>query len=201
MRASLGEGFGWLWNHRLLRTLAIVSTALGTASFISGAVFVIFATETLGLSDFGYGLLLVPGALGGIAGSLIAPRFRGFPLRWTLMASVLGSGVATWTMAASSSAVVVGMLAAVSLGSVMIWNVLTLALRQRVIPNQMLGRVGASYRFLVYLGMPFGALVGGLLASSFGVRSALVVSGSLLVFIGAMLPLALRGVDNYETVS
>ncbi len=30
MRASLAEGIGWLWNHRLLRTLALVSTALGT---------------------------------------------------------------------------------------------------------------------------------------------------------------------------
>ena len=68
MRASLAEGIRWLWNHRLLRTLALVSTALGTASFIGNAVFVIFATDTLELSDFGYGLLLVPGALGGIAG-------------------------------------------------------------------------------------------------------------------------------------
>ena len=55
MRASLAEGIRWLWNHRLLRTLALVSTALGTASFIGNAVFVIFATDTLELSDFGYG--------------------------------------------------------------------------------------------------------------------------------------------------
>ena len=60
MRASLAEGIRWLWRHQLLRTLALVSTALGTASFIGNAVFVIFATDTLGLSDFGYGLLLVP---------------------------------------------------------------------------------------------------------------------------------------------
>jgi predicted MFS family arabinose efflux permease len=198
VRASLAEGIRWLWNHRLLRTLALVSTALGTASFIGTAVFVIFATETLGLSEFGYGVLLVPGAIGGIAGSLIAPRFRRFSLRVTLSVAVVGSGASTWLMAVTSSPIVVGALAAVSLGSVMVWNVLTLALRQRVIPDEMLGRVGASYRFLVYLGMPFGALAGGLLANAFGVRSAIFVSGSILIAVGLMLPVVLRGVERYE---
>jgi predicted MFS family arabinose efflux permease len=197
MRASLAEGIRWLWNHRLLRALALVSTALGTASFIGTAVFVIFATETLGLSEFGYGVLLVPGAIGGIAGSLIAPRFRRFSLRATLSVAVVGSGASTWLMAVTSSPIVVGALSAVSLGSVMIWNVLTLALRQRVIPDEMLGRVGASYRFLVYLGMPFGALAGGLLANAFGVRSAIFVSGSILIAVGLMLPVVLRGVERY----
>jgi len=199
MRASLAEGIRWLWNQRLLRTLAIVSTALGTASFIGNAVFVIFAIDTLGLSDFGYGILLVPGALGGIAGSLIAPKFRRYPLRRTLPFAVVGSGAATWFMAVTSSPILVGVLSGVSLGSVMVWNVLTLALRQRLIPDEMLGRVGASYRFLVYLGMPFGALVGGLLANQFGVRSAIFVSGSLLIFVGLTLPLVLRNADRYVT--
>jgi MFS family permease len=199
MRASLAEGIRWLWQHRLLRTLALVSTALGTASFIGNAVFVIFAVDTLGLSDVGYGLLLVPGALGGIAGSLIAPRFTRFPLRGTLPIAVFGSGAATWLMAVAPSPILVGVCSAVSLGSVMVWNVLTLALRQRLIPDEMLGRVGASYRFLVFLGMPFGALVGGLLANEFGVRSAIFVSGSVLVLVALLLPLVLRGVERYES--
>jgi MFS family permease len=198
MRASLAEGISWLWNHRLLRTLAFVSTALGTASFIGNAVFVIFATDTLGLSDFGYGLLLVPGALGGIAGSLVAPRLTRFPLRRTLPVAVVGSGASTWLMALTSVPALVGVLSAVSLGSVMVWNILTIALRQRLIPDEMLGRVGASYRFLVYLGMPFGAVVGGVLANEYGVRSAIFVSGSVLVLVGLLLPLVLRGVEHYE---
>jgi MFS family permease len=200
LRTSLAEGISWLWNHRLLRTLALVSTALGTASFIGNAVFVIFATDTLELSDFGYGLLLVPGALGGITGALIAPRFTRFPLRRSLPVAVVGSGASTWLMALTSSPILVGALSAVSLGSVMVWNVLTLALRQRLIPDELLGRVGASYRFLVYLGMPFGAVVGGVLANEFGVRSAIFVSGSVLVLVGLVLPLVLRGVERYDRV-
>ena len=179
--------------------LAIISTALGTASFIGNAVFVLYAREVLDLSEFGYGVLLVPGAIGGIIGSLIAPRFRRFPLRVTLSCAVLASGGATWLVAATSQPVVAGLLTAVSLGAIMVWNVLTLALRQRLIPNEMLGRVGASYRFLVFLGMPVGALIGGILAYRYGVRSAIFVSGSILVFLGLVVPMLLKGIDQAES--
>ena len=201
MRSRVSGGFRWLWNQRLLRMLAVISTALGTASFIGNAVFVIYARDILDLSDFGYGVLLVPGAIGGIAGSLLAPRFRRFSLRVTLPFAVLGSGIATWLIAATTSPVVAGVLSAVSLGSIMVWNVLTLALRQRLIPNEMLGRVGASYRFLVYLGMPVGALVGGVIANHYGVRSALFVSGSILIGLGLIVPVLLRGVEDVERVT
>ena len=140
----------------------------------------------------------MPGAFGGIAGALLAPRLRRYPLRLVLAASVLGSGVTTWAMSGVSSPAAASVLAAGSLGFVMIWNVLTVALRQRVIPNDRLGRVGASYRFLVFLGMPFGALIGGLLASRFGVRQAIFVSGSVLVFLGLIIPVLLRGTDRYD---
>jgi MFS family permease len=193
IRGDIAAGFRWLWHDRLLRRLAIISTALGTASFIGNAVFVLFARETLGLSAFGYGLLLVPGAFGGIAGSMLAPRMRRFPLGVALAGAVLMSGVATWVMSLVSSPILAALLAAVSLGSVMVWNVLTVALRQRVIPDEWLGRVGASYRFLVFLGMPFGALIGGLLANALSIRSAIFVSGSLLFFLGATVPVLLRG--------
>lgn len=59
-------------------------------------------------------------------------------------------------------------------------------------PDHLLGRVGASYRFLVYLGMPFGALLGGFLANSFGLRSALAVNGIAPITIGLTIPLLLR---------
>ncbi len=198
MRTRVAEGFTWLWNQHSLRMLAIISTALGTASFIGNAVFVLYAREVLDLSEFGYGVLLVPGAVGGIIGSLIAPRFRRFSLRVTLSGAVLASGGATWLIAATSHPVVAGLLTAVSLGAIMVWNVLTLALRQRLIPNEMLGRVGASYRFLVFLGMPVGALIGGILAYRYGVRSAIFVSGSILIFLGLVVPILLKRIDQAE---
>ena len=191
------EGFRWFWRRPVLRNLALISTALGTASFIGAAVFVLFATQTLHLSATGYGLLLVPAAVGGIAGSLLAPKLTNSSLRLVLATSVTCSGIATSITSAISIPVLVGALAAISAAAVLTWNVLTLALRQRSVPDHLLGRVGASYRFLVYIGMPFGALAGGFLANAFGIRSALAVNGATFIAIGLSIPYLLRGVDDH----
>ncbi len=191
MTRQIAEGFRWFWRRRVLRNLALISTALGTASFISGAVFVLFATKTLHLSAAGYGLLLVPAALGGVAGSMVAPRLNKAPLRLVLAGAILCSGVATLITSAISAPVLVGVLAGVSGAGALVWNVLTIALRQRVIPDHLLGRVGASYRFLVYIGMPFGALIGGFLADAFGIRAALAVSGIVLIITASSIPFLL----------
>jgi predicted MFS family arabinose efflux permease len=196
MRRQIADGFRWFWSRPPLRNLALVSTALGFADFLGGSVFVLFATETLGLSSAGYGLLLVPAALGGITGSLLAGRLTTRPLRLVLAASILVAGAATLAVSASSSPILVGALSALTAGSVLVWNVLTIALRQRVVPDHLLGRVGASYRFLVYAGMPFGALAGGLLANSFGIRSALAANGVVLLVVGLAIPHLLRGVPT-----
>ncbi|MEQ1698691.1 MAG: MFS transporter [Ilumatobacteraceae bacterium] len=195
MRHQIAEGFRWFWSRRALRNLALISTALGFSGFVGGSVFVLFATQTLGLSSVGYGLLIVPSAFGGVAGSILAPKLTALPLPLVLAASTVISGAATWTMSASSTPALVAMLTALSTAAVIVWNILTVALRQRIIPDHLLGRVGASSRFLVYSGMPFGALTGGILADSFGIRTALAINGIGLVAIGVLVPHLLRGIQ------
>jgi MFS family permease len=188
-------GFGWFWRRPTLRNLALLSTGMGTASFLSAAVFVIFAQRSLGLSITGYGVLMVAGAIGGVLGSVLAPRLAGLPLRHVLTAATAATGVATLLTSFTSVAWVAGLLAGISTAGVLVWNVLTLALRQRMIPDHLLGRVGASYRFMVQLGMPIGALAGGLLTDAFGVRSALFGSGCCLLAIALTIPALLSGAE------
>ena len=42
-----------------------------------------------------------------------------------------------------------------------LWNVVTVSYRQRVIPDHLLGRVNSIYRFFGWGMMPLGALAGG----------------------------------------
>ena len=46
-----------------------------------------------------------------------------------------------------------------------LWNVITVSLRQAIIPDQLLGRVNSVYRFLGWGMMPIGSLVGGLVVA------------------------------------
>jgi MFS family permease len=196
LRREIMEGFRWLWRHRALRNLALISMVLAAATFVGNSVFVLFATQTLKLSGFGFGLLLVPGAVGGLTGSMLATRFDRYPLRSVLFGSLMTTGVVTTITAAVSSPLLVSLLWGTASLTSMIWIVLTVALRQRVIPQHLLGRVGASYRFLMYAGMPLGALLGGLLAESFSVRTALAVSGLAFLVFGPVVFILLREVTS-----
>jgi predicted MFS family arabinose efflux permease len=190
--ADIVEGGRWLWRRPMLRDLALISTGLGTFVYVANAVLVLFAVRNLGLSDFGFGLFLIPGALGGIAGSLLAPRLRHYPLRPVLVLAIVLSGISYMAMAVQTHVAAAAVLLALTVSGAMVWNVLTLALRQRIIPDELLGRVGASYRLLVYVGMPLGALAGGWLAEAFSVRWAIGVGGFGLMAMGlvtALIPL------------
>jgi hypothetical protein len=127
-------------------------------------------------------------AFGGVAGSILAPKLAALPLPRKLVASTVISGAAAWVVSASSTAVVVAALSTLSTAAVLVWNVLAIALRQRVIPDDLLGRFGASYRSLDHIGMPFGALTGGIIADSFDIRTALAINGFGLVTIGLVVP-------------
>jgi hypothetical protein len=69
----------------------------------------------------------------------------------------------------------------------MVWNVLTMSLRQTLIPAELFGRVQGAYRTLVWGAIPLGAVTGGALAGAFGVRTVFVISGGLLLAQSAAL--------------
>jgi MFS family permease len=64
--------------------------------------------------------------------------------------------------------------------SVLVFNVNTVTLRQTITPNRLLGRMNASYRLVLFGTGPIGAVLGGLLGASVGLRPAMVITVILL---------------------
>jgi predicted MFS family arabinose efflux permease len=172
LMVEIGEGLRWLWNHRLIRTLAIMLGVFNMTLAATQAIFVLFAQDILGLGSFGYGVLLTSGAVGGIIGSLMADRI----ILWlgsgrSLQAAVLISAVVLTVVALSESAFVVwAAFLLVGLTGV-VWNVITVSFRQAVVPQGIFGRVNSVYRLLGWGGISVGALLGGFLARSFGLAA------------------------------
>jgi predicted MFS family arabinose efflux permease len=167
--AEIGEGLRWLWNHRLIRTLAIMLGVFNMTFAATDAIFVLFAQDVLGLGSFGYGVLVTSGAVGGLIGSMMADRI----IAWlgsgrALQASVLVSAVVLAVVAFSESAFVVWAVFLLVGITVVVWNVITVSFRQAVVPEDIFGRVNSVYRLLGWGGLSVGALVGGFLARSFG---------------------------------
>lgn len=165
---QMREGMAWIYAHKLILRLAIMLGALNMMHMVAFTVLVLFSQEILELGPAGYGTLLTAGAAGGVIGGIIAPRITS---RLGVEASVV---IALLVFSAEylaiyltsntyvvATALFVGMLAAVS------WSVVTVSLRQRTIPDELLGRVNSIYRFIGWGTMPVGSLIGGGLVALF----------------------------------
>jgi MFS family permease len=163
---ELKEGFGWLWKHRLLRALAILLGLINGAWAAAMATVVLFSQEVLGLDAAGYGLLLSAAAAGGVLGSLLADRVaRRTGSGPALAATFLTGGLGAIGIGLTHSAPLVWAMLAVTTFTGAIWNVITVSLRQTIIPDALLGRVNSVYRFFGWGMIPVGLFLGGLLVA------------------------------------
>jgi MFS family permease len=179
LRSDIADGVRYLFRHRLLRTLALMTGVMNLMNSAAFAVFPLFAVKPgpLGLSDAGYGLFLTAMAVGALGGSLLAApieralgRARALFMAVVAGAVLIGGPALFTTVGPNATLLVVG-----GLGSVT-WNVITVSLRQRIVPEPLMGRVNAGYRLLAWGTMPVGAALGGVLAEAFGVRTVFGVA-------------------------
>jgi MFS family permease len=164
---ELKEGVKWLWGHPLFRPMAIALGVVKALFQVAFATTVLFAQEVLGLGATQFGLLLTAGAAGGVLGTLIAaPLSKKLGQGASLFLSILSSAVALTVVGLTSSPVVVWAMLAFQSIFIVLWNVITVSLRQALIPDHLLGRVNSVYRFIGWGMMPIGSLIGGALVWS-----------------------------------
>ena len=161
-KSEIKEGFRWLWSHDLLRPMAVILGALNLLGTMVAATFILYTQEVLNTSVFVFAVLGTAGAIGGIAGGLIAPK----------ISEKLGSGPSLWLALAMGpiGAVIIGTTSAWQIVWVVLlfqsffgvlWNTITVSLRQRIIPTRLLGRVNSVYRFFGWGSIPIGMFLGG----------------------------------------
>jgi Na+/melibiose symporter-like transporter len=180
LRADVAEGFAYFMRTPVLKLLAGLVSSLAFCQAIVFGPLVLFALDGLGLSDAGYGVLLAVAAVGNVLGGAVAGRLdQRFGARALLPAAGLVAAVAYGVCSAATSWVVAGLALGVEAVAVAVGNVANLALRQRTIPNELLGRVGSVFRFFIFGAMPVGALAGGFLVEWLGARAPLAVAAGL----------------------
>ncbi|HZX01648.1 MFS transporter [Kribbella sp.] len=198
---ELKAGLGYLYRHKLLRALClmlVVTNAIGSGIL---AILVLYVLEVLHLPQAGFGWLVAIYAVGGVAGALLAPRFsQRLPTAASLIVAMLLMGVATVGFGlATNLAVVIPGAVLLGLGGTW-WNVVTITLRQRIVPPELLGRVTAVYRMVAICAAPLGAVGAGFLAHHTGLRTPYLVMGLLqLAATVAFAPLLRRRLSSPGT--
>ena len=176
------EGLAFVFAHPVLRALAGSAIAEGLLHGGVGAVILIYGVRELGL---GTGVLATIFAVGGIS-SLVGATFsnrvtRSLGVGRATVGGFLLFGVGTLLLAlAGGPAVIAGTVLVVWKlfeAPYTVYDINETSLRQAVTPDRVLGRVTATVQFVgisVYL---VGAVLGGVLAETLGLRPTLLIAG------------------------
>lgn len=164
---QMREGVDWMRTQPLILRLALMLGVLNFVVMMSATMLVLLSQEIMGLGATGHGFLLTAGAAGGVLGGMFGPKLVS---RFGAQKCVLGA-LATFPipfilLALTSNAYLAGAALFLEMAAGMTWNVVTVSLRQRLIPDALLGRVNSIYRFFGWGSIPLGALFAGLMVST-----------------------------------
>jgi len=193
---ALREGFVLVWRQPLLRAIAGCAMAWNFSWFLLMAVFVLFASQQLGLGPAGIGLVLGVQGIGMLGASLALPLIHArLPLGAMITLGPALSSLAALLIGLASLGEGDAAFALLTAGffvfgfGPMLWTIGQTSLRQALVPARLIGRVGAIQQ-VATLGMrPLGALVGGWVGGAYGLDAAiwLAVAGFGLQFLVILL--------------
>jgi MFS family permease len=171
-REDMSEGVRWLLGHAAMRTLALTIFAFNVTFGAAWSVLVLYAPERLGMNEVGFGLLSTAVAIGGLFGlPLYGALERRFSLGDIMRVGLLIETATHLVLALTTSAPVALLTLVVFGGHAFVWGTTSTVVRQRAVPDELLGRVTGVYRVAIVGGLVIGTPIGGLLARSFGITA------------------------------
>ena len=166
------EGIRWLLGHPPMRTLALTIFTFNVTYGAAWSVLVLYAGDRLGMNEIGFGLLTTAVAVGGIFGIVFYGRLeRRFSLADIMRVGLLIETCTHLVLALTTSAAVALATLVVFGAHAFVWGTTSTVVRQRAVPDAVLGRVTGVYRVAIMGGLVIGTPIGGLLARSFGITA------------------------------
>jgi MFS family permease len=188
MRRELVEGLRYVIGNRYIRAMAASTAWFNFWGSVAGAVLLVYAVRSLGLTPGVIGLVLTLGGLGAVAAALSArwltERLR--VGRAIILGSAAGAGMLLVPAAPQDAAIPFLVASQLVVGfGIVLYNTAAISVMQAITPDRLLGRMNASRRFVVWGVIPLGSLAGGAIGSGLGLREALWIGagGNALSFL------------------
>ncbi|MBV8470100.1 MAG: MFS transporter [Burkholderiaceae bacterium] len=198
---DIRDGLAFIWSRPLLRSLAWGAGLWHVVFYGYSALGILYATRELGMNPGTLGITQMVGAVGVFTSSMVLkPLNRRYGPGVTMLIGV-GSTALTYTLMPMipanlfgnphfSAAACAGLSFFLDCG-VMLFFMPYMALRQKVTPDEFLGRMISTMRFLTVAMAPLGAMAAGQAAEHFGIRTAMAgvaTCGVLLTLAMALSP-------------
>ncbi|GGC17791.1 MFS transporter [Cellulomonas carbonis] len=194
LRVEVAEGMSFVLRQPLLRRIVACTAISNLFSSATGALIVLYALRDLQLSAGTLGLVFSLGAVGALLGAVTTTPFtkgvgegRAIPIAaLSFVPSAALIPLAGTLLPPAPTLIASWFLTTVS---IVLYNVTQVSFRQRLCPTELLGRMNASVRFIVWGTMPIGSLLGGLVAQQWGIRAVLwaAVFGQMMAALPVLL--------------
>jgi MFS family permease len=197
-RERLLAGLAFAIGDRIMRPTLLSIATVNLFTFASSALFILYATTTLGVSPGALGLALGTGSVGAVIGAIVATRIgRRVGLGPAYALGLLIFPVSLLLIPLAGPDMPMTLILALLFGSefgagfgVMILDINVGAIIYARTPDRIRARASGAFRFINYGVRPIGALFGGLLGGAIGVREAIWVTtiaavGGVLFLIGS----------------
>lgn len=181
---EIGEGLRLIWHQPTLRALTM---SISTISFFNAAleaVYLLYMTRNLNLAPSLIGLIFGAGSVGFLLGALLPAYLTARVSLGGMIISGLFLTAASdfiLPLAAGPQLLIVALLISgqICFGlGLTLFNVGQMSLRQAVTPDELQGRMNSTINVAVGGAILLGALVGGGLGESMGLRPTLLVAAS-----------------------
>lgn len=184
---DMTEGVAFVAKHRVLRAIAMSGALSNLGIVLIVTMLPVVLVDELRLSPSVLGLFLASGGVGTLLGSLVARRLAGAvgAGRLSLLGAVVAApcGFGMPFVAPGAPMWVAGAGWVVVTAVVGSNNVVLVSFRQSVTPDRMLGRMTASFRFLLMGALAVGAAAAGAIGESVSPRAALAAGAAAIALV------------------
>lgn len=190
LRTEIAEGLRALWGDRALRAVCVATLLCNIGMGALIATLVLHVTRWLHAGNAGYAAAMTAYAMGSFSGGFLAQRIarRTGRVRALLLAgSVQTASLLLMGTVRHLAALIAGMLL---LGAMnMVWNVNQVTLMQQRSPAAMVGRIASAFRTSSTSGAPLGALLGGVVAGTYGLNGPALLAAALFgLAVASLIP-------------
>ena len=180
---GLADGVRFIARSPLVRPILAATATLNVFTFAISALFVLYATRSLGISPATLGIVLGAGAIGGVLGSVVTGRI----VERIGVGAAFAAGCILFTaplllipLASGPRTAVLGLLFLAEFGAgfgVMVLDISAGAILVAAVPETLRARMFGAYQLVNYGVRPIGALGGGALGAVIGLQPTLWIAG------------------------
>jgi MFS family permease len=180
LRSEIFAGLRFVATHPVLRKIAACTGTSNLFGSMTFALEVIFLVRIVHVRPAEVGLLFSIGSVGGILGGVLSGGLS----RWIGTARIIWFSILVFgaiqivlPLTAPGWRVVFFPIAGASLTfAAVVYNIAQVSYRQMICPPELLGRMNAAIRWIVWGTLPLGGVIGGALGSAIGIRPTLWIS-------------------------